>query len=123
MNTPKEMQELYEKHAIEWTHGDLCIKGYADMDPSDGICFMVQNDGQFHFLDYGITKNSVLFADKNAPLEDGDLVVVLDNGKPSVQLFRDQGHSQELQDGDAVPTITAPTRAYAKVLGSFIFFK
>lgn len=63
----------------------VMIKGFAGRLAGDVMLF---NSFGRHYLDYGITDGSLLFCANGIEPHDGDLVIMMNQGKPAVYIFR-----------------------------------
>lgn len=115
-------KEVYNRHPFQIEEGIITIQGYSDIDPDKCMCFVVKRDGILHFTEFGIAEDSVLLTCRGEKLNDGDLVIVLDEAGPAVHRYHKRKKGEKSGGDHDVPTITDARKAYSKVLGSFNFF-
>ena len=79
----------------------VMIKGFAGRLAGDVMLF---NSFGRNYLDYGITDGSLLLCANEIEPHDGDLVIMMNQGKPAVYIFR--------------PGSTEPAEGSMRVLGN-----
>ena len=105
------------QHAITASSdGCLLIRGFHDTDID--ACFCIKAYGS-RYHEYGIADNSLLYCSTNSPVSDGDLVLVFDEGVPTLYQYRKD--KKITQDGNK-RILHDRRRIHAKVLGSFNFY-
>lgn len=104
------------QHRIELKDGVSLLM--HDVGPISEECFAVIASGH-RFHAYGIANNSMLLCDPAAEVRPDDLVVVMNDGKPEVKLYRP---TQPIPEGSDMPVLKSKKAVHAKIIGSFNFY-
>lgn len=111
-------RKIIKRHPILTNeNGAIQIAGFEGTNADK--CFCIMADGH-RYHDHGISTGSVLLCEQYAPIRDGDLVVVEENGVFSLYLYL---KNQEIQADGEKRILHNKSKAYAKVLGSFNFYQ
>ena len=97
--------------------GSIQIDGFTGVDTKK--CFCIMADGH-RYQEHGIATGSILFCQRAAEINDGDLIVVKENGAFALYLYLKDRKTKA--DGEK-RILHNKSKAYAKVLGSFNFYQ
>ena len=113
-----EQEIINAKHPVRTDEVDsIRIDGFKGLQAEK--CFCVVAEGT-RYHEYGIASGSVLLCKRAEPINNGDLVVVNEDGVLTVYLYlKDQ---KKKTDGEK-RILHNKSMVYAKVLGSFNFYQ
>ena len=97
-------------------YGSIQIDGFSGLIPKK--CFCIMADGH-RYQEHGISTGSVLFCQRAAEINDGDLIVVKENGAFALYLYL---KDRKVKADGEKRILHNKSKAYAKVLGSFNFY-
>ena len=97
-------------------YGSIQIDGFSGLIPKK--CFCIMADGH-RYQEHGISTGSVLFCQRAAEINDGDLIVVKENGAFALYLYL---KDRKVKADGKKRILHNKSKAYAKVLGSFNFY-
>ena len=97
-------------------YGSIQINGFSGLIPKK--CFCIMADGH-RYQEHGISTGSVLFCQRAAEINDGDLIVVKENGAFALYLYL---KDRKVKADGEKRILHNKSKAYAKVLGSFNFY-
>lgn len=109
---------VIERHPI-LTDGTGAIQIAGFEGANADKCFCIMADGH-RYHDHGISTGSVLLCKRSAPISDGDLVVVEEDGAFSLYLYL---KNRKIKADGEKRILHNKSKAYAKVLGSFNFYQ
>ena len=113
-----KVEEFRDKHTVSAnSKGDILITGFSNMENEK--CFCIMADGH-RYHEYGISTGSLLLCQRGAAINDGDLIIVKEDGAFTIYLYLKDRKIKE--DGDK-RILHSKSKAYAKVIGSFNFFE
>lgn len=98
-------------------YGSIQIDGFSGLTPKK--CFCIMADGH-RYHEYGISTGSLLLCQRGAAINDGELIIVKEDGAFAIYLYLKDRKIKE--DGDK-RILHSKSKAYAKVIGSFNFFE
>lgn len=103
------------RHRVQMADGTdvIRIAGFSSVDSDK--CFCTYAEGS-RYHEYGISTGSILLCEEEAPIEDGDLVLVNVEGTPTI--FQYRRDCKIKQDGEK-RILHNKAKAYAKIIGSF----
>jgi len=96
--------------------GVLKIDGFDGVDVDACFC-IVAYGSRYH--EYGIADNSLLFCCQTNEVTDGDLVLVFEEGVPTLYQYR---KGKNVTEGGDKRLLHDRKRIHSKVLGSFNFY-
>ena len=113
-----KVEEFRDKHTVSGNNkGDILITGFANVENKK--CFCIMADGH-RYHEYGISTGSLLLCKRGAAINDGELIIVKEDGAFAIYLYLKDRKIKE--DGDK-RILHSKSKAYAKVIGSFNFFE
>lgn len=113
-----KVEEFRDKHTVSVnSKGDILITGFTNAKNVKCFCIMA-NGHRYH--EYGISTGSLLLCQRGAAINDGDLIIVKEDGAFTIYLYLKDRKINE--DGDK-RILHNKSKAYAKVIGSFNFFE
>ena len=113
-----KVEEFRDKHTVSVnSKGDILITGFTNA--KNEKCFCIMADGH-RYHEYGISAGSLLLCQRGAAINDGDLIIVKEDGAFTIYLYLKDRKIKE--DGDK-RILHNKSKAYAKVIGSFNFFE
>ena len=112
-----KVEEFRDKHTVSGNNkGDILITGFVNVENKK--CFCIMADGH-RYQAHGISTGSVLFCQRAAEINDGDLIVVKENGAFALYLYL---KDRKVKADGEKRILHNKSKAYAKVLGSFNFY-
>lgn len=113
-----KVEEFRDKHTVSVnSKGDILITGFTNA--KNEKCFCIMADGH-RYHEYGISTGSLLLCQRGTAINDGDLIIVKEDGAFTIYLYLKDRKINE--DGDK-RILHNKSKAYAKVIGSFNFFE
>lgn len=92
------------------------ITGFSGLNRE--ACFCTFAEGS-RYLEHGISTGSMLFCQRKAPIDDGDLVLVDVDGVLTIYQYR---KNRKIKADGEKRILHNKSKAYAKILGSFNVF-
>lgn len=91
-----KVEEFRDKHTVSGNNkGDILITGFANVENKK--CFCIMADGH-RYHEYGISTGSLLLCQRGAAINDGDLIIVKEDGSFAIYLYLKDRKIKE--DGD-----------------------
>ena len=97
-------------------YGSIQIDGFSGLIPKKCFCIMAEG---YRYQEHGISTGSVLFCQRAAEINDGDLIVVKENGAFALYLYL---KDRKVKADGEKRILHNKSKAYAKVLGSLNFY-
>ena len=112
------VKDFRDRHTVSGNgKGDILITGFTSAENEK--CFCIMADGH-RYHEYGISTGSFLLCQRGAAINDGDLIIVKEDGAFAIYLYLKGRKIKE--DGDK-RILHNKSKAYAKIIGSFNFFE
>lgn len=112
-----EIETINARHPILSNGiGSIQIDGFSGLNIKKCFCIMAEGH---RYQEHGISTGSILFCQRAAQINDGDLIVVKENGSFALYLYL---KDRKIKADGEKRILHNKTKAYAKVLGSFNFY-
>ena len=113
-----EIETINARHSIlSAGFGSIQIDGFSGL--NIGKCFCIMAEGH-RYHEHGISTGSILLCQRSLPVNDGDLIVVKENGAYALYLYL---KDRKIKADGEKRILHNKSKAYAKVIGSFNFYQ
>lgn len=113
-----DIETINAKHPILSNgFGSIQIDGFSGLIPKKSFCIMAEGH---RYQEHGISTGSILFCQRATEINDGDLIVVRENGTYALYLYL---KDRKIKADGEKRILHNKSKAYAKVISSFNFFE